>query len=150
MFEQQQDIYLLADMLFHTQVPSLLDSSDALPHDTLPGMSQASLTFQLYVRYLGDTALTDVTMSLSAPAGLLLSQVCLCVLQNCWPPCCLHALLYAVGAMFETTDCAVVSRLPSAKGYILIACYCMSGVVSGLQLSNIDSLCTIAGHRIVA
>lgn len=57
------------------QVPSLLDNSDTLPLDTASGMSHASLTFQVYVRYLGNTALTDVTLSLLAPAGLLLSQV---------------------------------------------------------------------------
>lgn len=57
------------------QVPSLLDSSDALPHDIMPGMSHASLTLQLCVQYTGTTNLSDVVVSLSGPAGVQLEQV---------------------------------------------------------------------------
>ena len=64
-------------MLFMLQVPSLLDSSDALPHGMSMSPRQSSLTLQLYVRYQGAADLRDVTISLSAPPGLQLDQVCL-------------------------------------------------------------------------
>ena len=57
------------------QVPSLLDNDDALPHDMKPGVTHASLTLQLYVRYTGAESLTDVVILLSGPDGVQLDQV---------------------------------------------------------------------------
>ena len=69
------------------QVPSLLTSDDALPHDLTPGVSPASLTLQLYVRYTGAESLTDVVISLSGPDGVQLDQVRIFPYNNAC--CCL-------------------------------------------------------------
>lgn len=69
------------------QVPSLLNSDDALPHDLTPGVSPASLTLQLYVRYTGADSLTDVVISLSGPDGVQLDQVRIFLYNNAC--CCL-------------------------------------------------------------
>lgn len=63
------------DSTSHVQVPSLLDRSEDLPQDVLLGSSNIMLTVQLYLRCTGPTPLTDVTLSLTPPAGIQLHQV---------------------------------------------------------------------------
>ena len=57
------------------QVPQLLDRTQDLPQDMLSGSPCSVLTVQIYLRYLGSVPLTDVILTLEAPAGIHLSQV---------------------------------------------------------------------------
>lgn len=64
-----------ADKALKAQVPQLLDKAEHLPQDMLSGGPARVLTLQIYLRCSGTVPLTDVTLTMEAPAGLHLSQV---------------------------------------------------------------------------
>ena len=65
-------------LLYTMQVPSLLDDKEDMVGDLLASTSYSTLAVQLYLRQNGTEPLTDVSISLSAPTGIFLQQVCFC------------------------------------------------------------------------